>query len=131
MIYWKTVKEEREKSQTIRGSEIQCGSSRSTGGAGVGVVRRRHRLAGDGDGRCSGVGWRCWRRWNFPSLAAPLSLIGLGLGCRWGDWQRGRPRTLSPGPHLPFIALCDGGTNHVGLDAPDQGARTRPKGRWG
>jgi hypothetical protein len=31
------------------------------------------------------LGWRCRRRWSFPSLAASLSLIGLGLGCRWGD----------------------------------------------
>jgi hypothetical protein len=41
MIYWKIVEEEREKSQTIRRSGIRCGSSRSAGGAGVGVIRQR------------------------------------------------------------------------------------------
>jgi len=54
-------------------------------------------------------GWRCRRRWCFPSLAAPLLKIGLGLGCRWGVWRHGKPRTASPGPHLFFIDLCDGG----------------------
>jgi len=54
-------------------------------------------------------GWRCRRRWCFPSLAASLLKIGLGLGCRWGDWRCDEPRTASLGPHLFFIALCDGG----------------------
>jgi hypothetical protein len=44
----------REKLQTIRGSGVRCGSSRSAGGTGVGVVRWRHRF-GEGEGQCSEV----------------------------------------------------------------------------
>jgi hypothetical protein len=65
------------------------------------------------------------RRWQRTLLDR------LGLGCRWGDWRRGEPRTSNPGPHLSFYsAVRRGPTNHVGLGASDQDARTRPKGRW-
>jgi hypothetical protein len=45
-----------------------------------------------------------------------------------GNWLRGRSRTSSPGPHLPFIALCDGGPPTISGWAPPIRAREgRPK----
>jgi hypothetical protein len=62
------------------------------------------KMAGaEASGGVAGVGGTS-RHWQHPFV-----LIGLGLGCRWGDWRRGKPLTSSSGPHLPFIALGDGG----------------------
>jgi hypothetical protein len=44
-----TERGKRERSQTIHGCSGRSGDGRSTGGAGVGVVRRRHRFGGEGD----------------------------------------------------------------------------------
>jgi hypothetical protein len=76
--------------------------SRSRGGAGVGVIRRRHGFGGAGDGRYSDVGGtsRRWQRPFFDRIRVRMSVE---------NWLRGRSRTSSPSPHLPFIALCDGG----------------------
>jgi hypothetical protein len=61
---------------------------------------------------------------DFPSLAVPLDRLGLGL---WGGGSGSEPRTLCPGPHLLFMALCDGGPPAVyGLSTPDQGAGQGP-----
>jgi hypothetical protein len=63
------------------------------------------------------------RRWQ-----RPFSRSGLGLGMLVGNWLRGEPRYSSPGPPPPiYTAVRRGPTNHIGLGAPDQGARTRPK----
>ena len=78
-----------------------CAPAATFGGEGVGAVAS--------SAAACASGWRCRRRWCFPSLQRPFSRSALGLGCRWGDWRRGEPRTASPGPHLSFIALCDRG----------------------
>jgi hypothetical protein len=108
---------ETEKSQTIRWR----GCSRSEGGAGVGVVRRRHWIGDEGVdvlGGVAEVGVALPASVELPVTGSAPFLIGLGLGCRWGDWRRGKLRTSSPGPHLPFIALCDGGPPTISGWAP-------------
>jgi hypothetical protein len=40
-----------------------------------------------------------------------------------GREQRSEPRTACPDPTSIYIALPQGPTNHIRLDAPDQGAR--------
>jgi hypothetical protein len=90
-------KGEQWNAQTVTGGR----SSRSRGSAGVGVVRQRHGFGGAS------------RRWQ-----RPFSRSGLGLGMSVGNWLRGSPRTASPGPHLPFIALCDGGPPTISGWAP-------------
>jgi hypothetical protein len=72
---------------------------------------------------------KCWRSGDgggFPSLAAPLKdRIG---ECRWGIAAEGEPRTESqPAPTSIYSTVFRGPTNHVGLGAPDQDARARPK----
>jgi hypothetical protein len=62
------------------------------------------------------------RRWSFPSLAAPSRSVGLVGGVCVGV----EPGVECPRPHLLLLALCDGGTNLVGLDAPDQGVDQGP-----
>jgi hypothetical protein len=77
---------EREKSQTIRGSGVRGESSRSAGGASVGVVRQRHRF-GEGEGRCSEVlgggaevGVALPASVALPVVGSAPLWIGLGLG---------------------------------------------------
>jgi hypothetical protein len=74
-------------------------------------------------GGVAGVGGT-FRRWQ-------RSRSGLGLGMLVGNWLRGEPRYSSPGPHLLFIALCDGGPPTILGWAPPIRAREQgPKGRW-
>ena len=47
------------------------------------------------------------------------------MGCGWGVWRRGEPRTSCPGPHHLYIRRSQGPTNQKGLDAPDQGVLTK------
>jgi hypothetical protein len=51
-----TERGKRERSQTIHGCSGRSGDGRSTGGDGVGVVRRRHRFSGDVLGGSAEVG---------------------------------------------------------------------------
>ena len=78
-----------------------CAPAATFGGEGVGAVASS--VAVCASGGVAGVGGAS-RRWQ-----RPFSRSGLGIGYRWGDWRRGEPRTVSPEPHLSFIALCDGG----------------------
>ena len=91
-----------------RRARHRCAWGRPGGGAeskGVGAVAA---LAGGGASR----------RWPRP-LCDRLGFRTVG-GVLGGS---GEPRAWRPGPHLLFMALCDGGPPTIlGLGAPDQGA---------
>jgi hypothetical protein len=75
--------------------------------------------------RCSEVVAQ-WRRWRLPVTGyAPL---GSGWGILVGSDGSGQPRVESqPVPTSIYSAVWRRSTNHVGLGAPDQGARARPE----
>jgi hypothetical protein len=74
--------------------------------------------------RCSEVVTQ-WRWWRLPVTGcAPL---GSGWGISVGSGGSGEPHVESlPAPTFIYSAVT-GLTNHVGLGAPNQSARTRPK----
>ena len=91
----------------------------------VGEVCSRAAMVGEDVGvAVVGVAWRRgW--WRFPSLAAPLTI---GLGFVGGVCGSRRTSCFEPpAPTSIYSTVRRGPTNHVGLGAPDQGARTRPK----
>jgi hypothetical protein len=63
-----------------------------------------------------------WRhgQWYFPSLAVPLSVIGVRVV--GGESDCGEPRTSSrQHPHLFILRSVTGPTNHLGLGTSNQG----------
>ena len=64
------------------------------------------------------------RRWQRP-LCDRLGFMTVG-GVLGGS---GEPRAWRPGPHLLFMALCDGDPPTIlGLGTPDQGANPKAQG---
>jgi hypothetical protein len=63
-------------------------------------------------------------------VASSASLVGRVSW--WGASGYSELLTVSPGPHLLFMVLCDGGPPvDYGLDVLDQDARSGPTpGRW-
>jgi hypothetical protein len=89
------------------------------------------------DGEVLQSRWRCsnavgaihgrrWRPVRLPVAGSVTLSIGLVLG-QWVCGGSSESRTVSPGPHLLFITLCDGSPPAVyGLDVPNQNARSEP-----
>jgi len=103
---------------------------RRRGGGGLTQRVQRGRRLGDGVGAratlvravvaAPGDERRRLRRRSFPPLQCSLGQLGFVGGVCGGA---GEPRTTSRGPHLLYIALCDGGPPTMDrLGAPDQGA---------
>ena len=95
------------------GSRGSTGTASAFGRRGSGRWQRRHATREDGGG-----GDEASRR-----SSASLDRSGdVGGVCGGGE-----SRTERRGPHLLYIALCDGGPpTMVRLGAPDQGARSSP-----
>jgi hypothetical protein len=69
-------------------------------------------------------GWRCWHRWGFPSLAAPLSRsvrVRMSVG-----WMAARSTSYcEPQPPTSFIAMCDGAHQPCRVGRPRSGRENK------